>query len=123
MLFKDCVLFIILIRFLKVFFDFVEFCEKFIYYLVLLNSTMEAVSLKLEDEFLHDMEKTMKKHRYTTKTEFIREAIRDKIRDLEKEEALIRMRKLYGASRKKTTDKELHSAGEKAFEELEKEIK
>ncbi len=84
---------------------------------------MEAISLKLEDRFLRDIEKTMKKHRYTTKTEFIREAIRDKIIDLEKEEALIRARKLYGASKRKTTDRELHKAGERAFEELEKGLK
>ncbi|MBU0627650.1 MAG: ribbon-helix-helix domain-containing protein [Nanoarchaeota archaeon] len=84
---------------------------------------MEAVSLKLEDTFLKDIEKSMKRNRYTTKTEFIREAIRDKIRDLEKEEALLRVRKLYGASKRKTTDEELHKSGEKAFEELEKELK
>lgn len=84
---------------------------------------MEAVSLKLEESFLSDIEKTMKKHRYTTKTEFIREAIRDKIRDLEKEEALIRAGKLYGASKRKTTNEQLHKAGEKAFEELDEELK
>lgn len=84
---------------------------------------MESISLKLEDTFLHDIEKTMKKHRFTTKTEFIREAIRDKMRDLEKEEALLRVRKLYGASKRKTTDEDLHKAGERAFEELEKEIR
>jgi len=44
--------------------------------------------LKQEDSFLKDIETSMRRHRYTTKTEFIREAIRDKIRDLEKEEAL-----------------------------------
>ncbi|MBI3035979.1 hypothetical protein HYY71_06685 [Candidatus Woesearchaeota archaeon] len=84
---------------------------------------MEAVSLKLENAFLRDIESIMKKHRYTTKTEFIREAIRDKIRDLEKEELLLKARKLYGASKRKTTDKQLHIAGEKAFEELEKELR
>ena len=84
---------------------------------------MEAVSLKLENTFLHDIEETMKKHRYTTKTEFIREAIRDKIRDLEKEEALLRAKRLYGASKRKTTYKEIHRAGGQAFKELEKEIK
>lgn len=79
--------------------------------------------MKLENTFLKDIEKSMKKNRYTTKTEFIREAIRDKIRDLEKEEALLRLKKLYGASKRKTTDEELHKAGEKAFKELEKELK
>lgn len=97
--------------------------ENFIYYLVLLSYTMEAVSLKLGDSFLKDIEKSMKKHRYTTKTEFIREAIRDKIKDLEKEEALIRLEKVYGASKRKTTQAQLERAKEKAFEEIAKKFK
>ena len=80
---------------------------------------MEAVSLKLEDEFLDDIHKIMKRHRYTTKTEFIREAIRDKIKDLEKEQLLFEAKKLYGSSKRKTTDAELHKAREKAFKELD----
>ena len=84
---------------------------------------MESVSLKLEDEFLRDIETTMKKHRYTTKTEFIREAIRDKIIDLKKEELLLKAKNLYGASRRKTTDAQLHKAREQAFKELEKELR
>ena len=83
---------------------------------------MEAISLKLEEGFLQDIETIMKRHRYTTKTEFIREAIRDKIRDLEKEELLLKAKNLYGASKRKTTDEQLHKAGEKAFAELEKEL-
>ncbi|MAF36820.1 hypothetical protein CL622_06915 [archaeon] len=83
---------------------------------------MESVSLKLEDSFSHDIEKFMKKHRYTTKTEFIREAIRDKISALEKEEILLKLKKVYGASKRKTTDEQLHEAGEKAFLELEREL-
>lgn len=83
---------------------------------------MEAVSLKLEDSFLEDIEEVMKKHRYTTKTEFIREAIRDKIKELEKEEALLRIKQLYGSSKRKTNDGQIHKAGEKAFRELEKEL-
>ena len=49
---------------------------------------MENVSLKLEKNFLHMIEKIMKKHNYMTKTEFIRESIRDKIRKLEEKEIL-----------------------------------
>jgi len=47
---------------------------------------MENVSLKLERNFLNAIEKVMRKHNYTTKTEFIREAVRDKIRKLEEKE-------------------------------------
>lgn len=49
---------------------------------------MENVSLKLEEGFLRAIEKVMKKHNYMTKTEFIRESIRDKIRKLEEKEII-----------------------------------
>lgn len=49
---------------------------------------MENISLKLERNFLSAIEKVMKKHNYMTKTEFIRESIRDKIRRLEEKEIL-----------------------------------
>jgi len=49
---------------------------------------MENISLKLEIGFLHAIEKVMKRHNYMTKTEFIRESIRDKIRRLEEKEIL-----------------------------------
>ena len=64
------------------------FTEIFKYYLVLLGITMENVSLKLETNFLQAIEKIMKKHNYMTKTEFIRESIRDKIRKLEEKEII-----------------------------------
>lgn len=54
--------------------------------MVILSITMENVSLKLETNFLQAIEKIMKKHNYMTKTEFIRESIRDKIRKLEEKE-------------------------------------
>ena len=83
---------------------------------------MESITIKVEDELAREIDKAMKPH-YSTKTEFIREAIRDKIKDLEKEKALMRLEKAYGASKRKTTDEQLHDAGEKAFEELEKRFK
>jgi len=49
---------------------------------------MESISLKLEENFLKAIQAVMKKHNYVTKTEFIREAIRDKIRRLEEREIL-----------------------------------
>ena len=57
------------------------------YYLVVLSS-MENISLKMESNFLTAIEKIMKRHHFTTKTEFIREAIRDKMRKLEEKEIL-----------------------------------
>ena len=47
---------------------------------------MENISLKLERNFLNAIIRVMKKHNYVTKTEFVREAVRDKIRMLEERE-------------------------------------
>lgn len=49
---------------------------------------MENISLKMESGFVQAIEKVMKKHNYMTKTEFIRESIRDKMRKLEEKEIL-----------------------------------
>ena len=49
---------------------------------------MENVSLKLEAGFVAAIAKVMKRHHYMTKAEFIREALRDKIRVLEEKEIL-----------------------------------
>ncbi len=50
---------------------------------------MENISLKLEKEFLKIIEAVMKKHNYMTKTEFIREAIREKVKKLEEKETTV----------------------------------
>jgi len=73
---------------------FVKHCHnnsnvvKLKYYLVLHSIIMENISLKMEKGFVNAIEKVMKKHNYMTKTEFIRESIRDKIRKLEEKEIL-----------------------------------
>lgn len=74
-------------RFLKITsgWKFFILMENLKYYLVL-PSSMENVSLKIERNFLDAIEKVMKKHNYMTKTEFIREAVRDKIKRLEEKE-------------------------------------
>lgn len=83
---------------------------------------MEPVTIRFENNFLRDIEKIMKKNRYSTKTEFIREAVREKIKELEKEELLRRVDELFGSSKHKTTDEQLHEAREKAFKKLEKKF-
>jgi len=84
---------------------------------------METISLKMENNILKEIDENLSKHRYSTRTEFIRDAIREKLSDLEKEEILKTLAKLRGSSKRKTTDKQLHAIREKAFEELEKKFK
>ena len=87
------------------------------------SNTMEAVSLKLEDGIIDEIDTKLAKHRYSTRTEFIRDAIREKLSELEKEELLKEVAKLRGSSKRRTTDEELHEAREKAFEILERRAK
>lgn len=83
---------------------------------------METISLRLDTEFLKDIERAMKKHRYSTTTEFIREALRDKISRLRKEETLQVVERLAGSSKKKTTDEELEKARDKVMKYYEKKL-
>ncbi len=83
---------------------------------------MENISIKLESNFLKAIEAAMKKNNYSTKTEFIREAIRDKIKELEIEEKIRAVRRVAGSSKRRTTDEELHKAGEKVFKQFERKF-
>ncbi len=84
---------------------------------------MENVSIKLDGEFLKNIEIFMKKYNYMTKAEFIRQAIRDKIQQLEKKEMLIEVDRLAGSVKKKHTDEELHTVREKLIKKYEEKFR
>ena len=83
---------------------------------------METVCLKMDESMAKDMEAVMKKRRYATKTEFIRDAIRKNITEAQKQEMLDAINETFGASKRKTTDEDLHRAREKAAKEILKEF-
>jgi len=86
---------------------------------------MEIIPVRYEDALVDNMERVMKEHLYSTKTEFIREAVRDKIKELEKEAALLRLHQAYGAGSKKgrnITKKDLDKAGESAVNDIAKSL-
>ena len=84
---------------------------------------MEPITVKFESEFMELIDRFMKRHHYATKAEFIREAVRHKIEELEKKEQLDRIMALAGSSKRKTTDKQLHEIRDKAFDIIEKKLK
>ena len=63
---------------------------------------METISLKMEKELLKDIDSSLKNHRYSTRTEFIRDAIRAKLSDLEKEEVIKRLTEFKGSLKGKS---------------------
>lgn len=58
-----------------------------------------------------EIESIIKKD-YGTKTDFIREAVRDKIKEIRKEKALEILAKNFGKSKKKVSNEELERARE-----------
>ncbi|HLC55048.1 MAG TPA: ribbon-helix-helix domain-containing protein [Candidatus Nanoarchaeia archaeon] len=84
---------------------------------------MDAITIKMDEKMLKEMDRKLGEHRYSTRTEFIRDAIRDKLSELEKEEILKSISRLRGISRRKTSDQKLHAAGEEAFQLFEKKFK
>lgn len=81
---------------------------------------LETISLKIDKQILAEIDKNLKKRRYSTRTEFIREAIRDKLSQDEKEQLLKNVDSMFGYSKRKTTDEDLHRAGELVVKRLEK---
>ena len=70
--------------------------------MVLLSLTMESITIKVEDNLAKEVDIAMKRD-YSTKTEFVREAIRDKLKEIRKEKAIDELRKYFGKSKSKTT--------------------
>jgi metal-responsive CopG/Arc/MetJ family transcriptional regulator len=66
---------------------------------------MESITIKVEDGLAREINHAMRPY-YSTKTEFIREAIRDKLMSLEKEKALQELKDRLGSMKAKTTAKE-----------------
>ena len=93
----------------------------FIYYLVILSYTMETVCIKIEDNLAGKMDQSIKQNGYATKTEFIREAIRKKIDDDQREKLIKEFLKFKGKAKKKTTYEENRRTREKVLLEMAKE--
>ncbi|HLC86244.1 MAG TPA: ribbon-helix-helix domain-containing protein [Candidatus Nanoarchaeia archaeon] len=83
---------------------------------------METISLKIDSKLLKEIDSNLVINRYSTRTEFIRDAIRNKIEDLEKQKAIENVRKFYGSSKRKTTDEELHKVRKEISKELMKDL-
>jgi metal-responsive CopG/Arc/MetJ family transcriptional regulator len=82
---------------------------------------METISLKLDETMLQNVDQTFRKHNFSTRTEFIRDAIRDKLDNLSREDLLKKFMEFKGKAKIKTTDKERKEIREQVFDELAKE--
>ena len=82
---------------------------------------MEIVSVKFQEDVLKKVDDTISKHNFNSRTEFIREAVRDKLEDLSREDLIKEFMKFRGKAPKQTTDEERAKTREKALFEMAKE--
>lgn len=64
---------------------------------------MESISIKFQEEIVKKIDLNIAQHNFNSRTEFIREAVRDKLANLNKEELIQEFLKFKGKAGKKTT--------------------
>ena len=85
--------------------------------------TTELVTFKMKHDFLDEVDKTAKSAGFQNRTEFIRNALREKVEESRLKQAMMEIAHLKGASKKKTSDEELERIREKVFDEFDKRLK
>ena len=83
---------------------------------------MEIVSVKFKQEILEKIDSTITEHNFNSRTEFIREAVRDKMESFSRDELLKEFLKFRGKSPIKTTGKEREKIRKQASKELIEEL-
>ncbi len=78
----------------------------------------EMITLKLDELFLKEIDTIVSSAGYQNRTEFIRNALREKVEEAKLKDAMIRISHLKGASKKKTNEKRYEAVRKAAFEEL-----
>lgn len=78
---------------------------------------MENISVKFQEDVIKRMDECINKHNFNSRTEFIREAVRDKLENLSTEEIMKEFMKFHGKGRP-TTDEQDEITREKVSKEL-----
>ncbi|MFH1849985.1 MAG: ribbon-helix-helix domain-containing protein [archaeon] len=77
----------------------------------------EMITVKLDPKFLRDIDSVVKRSGYQNRTEFIRNALREKVEAAKMKEAMMQLANLKGSSESKTSNEELEKIREKVFKE------
>lgn len=85
--------------------------------------TTEMITLKIDNKFLVEVDRIVKEENYQNRTEFIRNALREKVDETRLKKAMIEISKLKGASKKRTSAEDFEKMRELAFKEFDKKVK
>ncbi len=81
------------------------------------------ITLKLEKKFLSEIDKIVDDEGYQSRTEFIRQSLRSGVDEQKLRKAMAETAHLKGASKKRTTDEDLHRIREEVFWEMVERLK
>ncbi len=82
----------------------------------------EMITVKLEDTFLGDIDTIVKNEGYQNRTEFIRNALREKMEEIKMRQAMMELAHLKGRVKKKTTETDYEKVRARAFEEISRKL-
>lgn len=83
---------------------------------------MQLVSFKIQDSILKEIDNLLSPLHFNNRTEFIREAIREKLHDIEAEAFRKELKKFKGAAKTKTSYKEERRIREEVGREYAKKF-
>ena len=83
---------------------------------------METITFKLQGNLVKKIDELLPPLHYNNRTEFIREAVREKLNKIETEKFMRKLAKFKGAATRKVSDEEFEAGRKKAFEKLAQEF-
>ena len=84
--------------------------------------TTEMITVKMDHVFLGEVDKVVMNEGYQNRTEFIRNALREKVEAIKLKKAMLELAHLKGSVKKKTTEDDYEKIRAKAFEEISKKL-
>ncbi len=82
----------------------------------------EMITVKIDNIFLGEVDNVVKNEGYQNRTEFIRNALREKVEAIKLKKAMMELAHLKGSVKKKTTEDDYEKIRAKAFEEISKKL-
>lgn len=83
----------------------------------------EMITVKMDDLFLGEVDNVVKNEGYQNRTEFIRNALREKVEEIKLKKAMMELAHLKGSVKKKTTEEDYEKIRAKAFDEISKKLR
>jgi metal-responsive CopG/Arc/MetJ family transcriptional regulator len=85
--------------------------------------TTEMITVKMDNVFLGEVDNVVKNEGYQNRTEFIRNALREKVEEIKLKKAMMELAHLKSSVKKKTTEEDYEKVRAKAFDEISKKLR